>query len=652
MIFYSVFEHKDKIVLSFPKIPSTMTGRLFALLLLILFTLACQSDEHTSTAYDIVIIQGSTGGTTAGIQAARMGTKTLIIEPHQWLGGMLTAAGVSAIDGNHHMPAGLWGEFRSALRQHYGGAKAIETGWVSNTLFEPHVGAKIWKNLTEKEKNLDVWYQSQLIHARHTGSAWEIQVDKNGKKQIISCEILIDATDLGDVAAAVGASYDVGMESKFQSKESMALPESNNIIQDLTFAAILKDFGKEADKTIPRPQNYDPTQFHCSCEVNCANGEAHPCETMLTYGKLPNEKYMINWPIKGNDYYAHLIDVPLAERSAILAKAKAKTLQFIYYIQHELGYKNLGLAEDEFPTTDLLPFIPYHREGRRFHGLCRMNVHHILQPYEQKSPLFRTGIAVGDYPIDHHHKELPDAPEIDFPSVPSFNIPLGALIPKKVDHLIIAEKPISVSNIVNGSSRLQPVILQIGQAAGALAATAIKKQQSPKEVNIRALQDTLLSANAYLMPYYDVLPDHPFFSSIQRVGATGFLKGVGEAYKWANRTWFYPDTTVHFTDIQDGFKDVYGVELDHELILKPYLSVEESLFAIWMMAQTIKTNDPSIKQLGVFKQKVKEQWEENYKLQNFDLERPMRRFELAVLIDYLFDPFHKKAVDWSGNFVQ
>ena len=109
MIFYSVFEHKDKIVLSFPKIPSTMTGRLFALLLLILFTLACQSDEHTSTAYDIVIIQGSTGGTTAGIQAARMGTKTLIIEPHQWLGGMLTAAGVSAIDGNHHMPAGLWG---------------------------------------------------------------------------------------------------------------------------------------------------------------------------------------------------------------------------------------------------------------------------------------------------------------------------------------------------------------------------------------------------------------------------------------------------------------------------------------------------------------------------------------------------------------
>lgn len=629
-----------------------MTGRLFSLLLLILFIFACQSDEHRSIAYDLVIVQGSTGGTTAGIQAARMGAKTLIIEPHQWLGGMLTAAGVSAIDGNHNMPAGLWGEFRSALRQYYGGAKAIETGWVSNTLFEPHVGANIWKELAEKETNLDIWYQSQFIMATPTEMGWHIQIDKNGEQQIVSCKMLIDATDLGDVAAAVGASYDVGMDAQSQSKESMAPTESNDIIQDLTFAAILKDFGKDADKTIPRPQNYDPSQFHCSCQVNCKNKEAHPCETMLTYGKLPNEKYMINWPIKGNDYYTNLIDVPLAERPAILAKAKAKTLQFVYYIQHDLGYKNLGLAEDEFPTTDLLPFIPYHREGRRFHGLCRMNVNHILAPYKQRAPLFRTGIAVGDYPIDHHHKELPDAPEINFPSVPSFNVPLGALIPKDIDNLIIAEKPISVSNIVNGSSRLQPVVLQIGQAAGALAAMAIQKQQSPKEIDIRALQSTLLSANAYLMPYYDVSPDHPFFENIQRVGATGFLKGVGEAYKWANRTWFYPDTTVHFTDIQDGFKDVYGVELDHELILKPYLTIEDGLFAIWMMAQTFKVNDPSMQQLDVFKEKVEEQWEKRFKLQDLDLQRSMKRFELAVLIDHLFDPFHKKAIDWSGNFVQ
>ena len=41
--------------------------------------------------------------------------------------------------------------------------------------------------------------------------------------------------------------------------------------------------------------------------------------------------------------------------------------------------------------------------------------------------------------------------------------------------LIVAEKSISVSNIINGTTRLQPMVMQIGQAAGALAALAVKE---------------------------------------------------------------------------------------------------------------------------------------------------------------------------------
>lgn len=52
---------------------------------------------------------------------------------------------------------------------------------------------------------------------------------------------------------------------------------------------------------------------------------------------------------------------------------------------------------------------------------------------------------------------------------------MGALIPQTVDGLIVAEKSISVSNIANGTTRLQPVVLQIGQAAGALAALAVSQ---------------------------------------------------------------------------------------------------------------------------------------------------------------------------------
>ena len=74
-------------------------------------------------------------------QAARCGA---FYVNNRWLGGMLTSAGVPAFDGNNAMPAGLFGEFRQHLYDYYGGANAVSTGWVSNTLFEPHIGDSIF----------------------------------------------------------------------------------------------------------------------------------------------------------------------------------------------------------------------------------------------------------------------------------------------------------------------------------------------------------------------------------------------------------------------------------------------------------------------------------------------------------------------------
>ncbi|MDE5595322.1 MAG: FAD-dependent oxidoreductase, partial [Muribaculaceae bacterium] len=52
---------------------------------------------------DLLVVGGGASGVTAGIQAARMGTNTLIIEEQPWIGGMLTSAGVSATDGRFGM---------------------------------------------------------------------------------------------------------------------------------------------------------------------------------------------------------------------------------------------------------------------------------------------------------------------------------------------------------------------------------------------------------------------------------------------------------------------------------------------------------------------------------------------------------------------
>ena len=113
---------------------------------------------------DVLVIGGGASGTTAGIQAARLGVKTLIIEETTWLGGMLTSAGVSAVDGNHNLPSGLWSEFRTELRKYYGGAAKVETGWVSNTFFEPYVGKEIFKDMAAKELNLNILYETKFIN--------------------------------------------------------------------------------------------------------------------------------------------------------------------------------------------------------------------------------------------------------------------------------------------------------------------------------------------------------------------------------------------------------------------------------------------------------------------------------------------------------
>lgn len=96
---------------------------------------------------------------------------------------------------------------------------------------------------------------------------------------------------------------------------------------------------------------------------------------------------MINWPIEGNDYYINLVEMTDVERTKALQKAKDFSLSFLYYIQQELGYKHLGLADDEFPTTDKLPFIPYHRESRRIHGKVRFTVNDVAKPYDQVQKL-------------------------------------------------------------------------------------------------------------------------------------------------------------------------------------------------------------------------------------------------------------------------
>jgi hypothetical protein len=602
---------------------------------------------------DVLVIGGGTGGTAAGIQSARQGAKTVIVEPTPWLGGMISAAGVSAIDGNHNLPSGLWAEFRNHIYKVYGGPRAVATGWVSNTLFEPHVADSIFKLLAAQEKSLSVYHNYSFQSLQKSGakiSSASFRNKKNGETITVRAKVFIDATELGDVMKAAGAGYDLGMEAGSLTGENVGIESSNNIVQDLTYVATLKDYGPGTDRTIAKPANYDPAEFDGACTNyyidktrKAPNVDA---QKMLDYGKLPNKKYMINWPGYGNDTYLNIVEMDEPQREKELIKAKETTLRFVYFIQQQLGFKNLGLADDEFPTADKLALMPYHREGRRLKGLVRLTMRHIAEPFTYGTPLFRTGISVGDYPIDHHHKKNAEAPQhLEFYPIPSFSVPLGALIPQTVNNLVVAEKGISVSNVANGTTRLQPCVLLTGQAAGMLAALSSKQGLAPKQVPVRTVQQNLLKAKAYLMPYMDVTPEHPHWEAVQKIGATGILKGTGIPYKWANQTWFYPDSladaklfVADFSQYSAGFSatgkhvtlgDVSGLLVSHGNKFRQ----KEKLAA-------------NAADVTAYLQK---QWN-GWGLKNFDAGRPLTRLELAVILNNTIDPFTMKSVDHNGYY--
>ena len=184
----------------------------------------------------------------------------------------------------------------------------------------------------------------------------------------------------------IDVDYDVGMDSNEMYDENIAPEIKNDIIQDLTFVMILKNYNKKVK--IDKPEGYDASEFYCSTShKDCPESDKAlwSPQQMMNYGKLPNDKIMINWPIYGNDYYSNLIEMSKEEREVVFEKAKNKSLRYLYYIQDELGFDNYSISDDEYETDDNFPLIPYYREARRMKGQVTFSLNYIKNPYDQNT---------------------------------------------------------------------------------------------------------------------------------------------------------------------------------------------------------------------------------------------------------------------------
>ncbi|NDD69905.1 MAG: FAD-dependent oxidoreductase, partial [Synechococcaceae bacterium WB9_4xC_028] len=208
---------------------------------------------------------------------------------------------------------------------------------------------------------------------------------------------------------------------------------------------------------------------------------------------------MLNWPLHGNDP---------AQEAELFQEMQAHSLRFAEaLIEASGGWLQLG---DAFPAESGSPApwlaaMPYWREGRRMIGRDTVIEQDLLPESEGVStaplPINEAGelqsIAVGNYANDHHY------PGPDWPLAPKscrwggrwtgtpFCIPYGALVSESIDNLLAADKAFSTSHMANGATRLQPLILNLGQAVGAAAVLAVRLEQQPGDVAPRTIQDTL-----------------------------------------------------------------------------------------------------------------------------------------------------------------
>jgi hypothetical protein len=353
-----------------------------------------------------------------------------------------------------------------------------------------------------------------------------------GLQRTITASYFIDATELGDVLPLTKTEFVTGAEPQSQTGElhapATAQPANS---QSFTFCYAV-DYLPGEDHTIEKPAEYAFWRDYVPkltppwtgkllswsmCEPKTLarrdayfdpRPDAPPRGglNLWTYrriadpanflpGAYPSAVTLVNWP--QNDFWlGDLVTAPPDKQKQLLQRAKQLSLSLLYWMQTEApgpndsaGWKGLRLRRDVVDTEDGLAKTVYVREARRIQAEFTILEQHVgtemrtpkgSSPSEVSAEVFPDSVGVGCYRIDLH-PSAGGTNYIDVSSLP-FQIPLGALIPKRVENLLAACKNIGSTHISNGCYRLHPVEWNIGEAAGAVAAHAVKIKQSPRAI--------------------------------------------------------------------------------------------------------------------------------------------------------------------------
>jgi hypothetical protein len=435
---------------------------------------------------------------------------------------------------------------RAYYREHYPiSAAALRTATlnpgncsVSRLCHEPRVGLAVLEAMLApyiSSGRLRLLLEHKPVAASVKGDRVEsvrVRSLRDGQQTEFTAAYFLDATELGDLLPMTKTEYVTGAESVKQTGELHAKsePEPANM-QAVTWCFVM-DYVEGEDHTIDKPPNYEFWRDYVprlrppwpgkllswtyshpitleprTLPFDPRRTEPQGDRGFWSYRRLLNtanfepagwrgDVCLVNWP--QNDYWlGNIIEVSEEELERHLEGARQLSLALFYWMQTEAprpdggaGWRGLRLRGDLTGTADGLAKRPYVRESRRILAEFTVREEHVGAEQRMKltgkskgqvsAARFPDSVGIGSYRIDLHPSTGGDN-YIDISSLP-FEIPLGALIPRRMENLLAAAKNLGVTHITNGCYRLHPVEWNIGEAAGLVAAWCIQRKQTPRQV--------------------------------------------------------------------------------------------------------------------------------------------------------------------------
>jgi len=435
---------------------------------------------------------------------------------------------------------------------------------------------------------------------------------QTGHTFTVKASITIEATDLGDLLELGNIASRVGQEARSETGEDrlpeMAHPECQ---QAVTFDVILEKTPTTKTFDIGKPLNYKEVQWLQPNDFNSIHWtgggrqqwqffddfgifryrrlvrvQAGPGGPHVPVNKKVNvgDVTVLNWGIHSNPYtgakylgndYVHgvLVGVSQSERQQHIQQARDRTRAYVHYLQNN-GFPNLKPRGDLTWTDDGIALEPYIREARRGVALITVIHSHVAKSFfpsnYARAHVFTDTIGIGQYHyLDIHpnqdvppgqptnHVELPG----DDHNVLPFTIPLGALIPKNTDGLVLSAKSIGTTHITNAAYRMHPVEWAIGEAGGHLATFALEKGVDLRDAAfqkplLRQFQGRLTRQGIPLFWFDDVAHDDPDFEAIQVIAAAGIIRS--ESFSDLH---FRPHRPVSRAVVATAIVNLLGLEL-------------------------------------------------------------------------------------------